>query len=235
VGAVVAALAIAAMALPLPAAQTDATRAQPQRATPAFQSSIAPLSPAARAQIRDEKFWHKGCPVGLSGLRMLTVTYRGYDGKPHPGRMVVNATAAAPLARVFRKLYALHFPIRHMSFAAFYGPIRGRPKDGDVTGSFSCRQAVPSPCNGGKITSGTGHWSNHAYGLAVDVNPVENPYVGCGQSRDPKARKYFDRTRHRKGMVTGKMVAAFASIGWGWGGAWAGATKDHMHFSHNGH
>ena len=92
--------------------------------------------------------------------------------------------------------------------------------------------AVPSPCVGG---TGTGSWSMHAFGLAVDVNPVENPYVGCGQSRDRRSRPYFDRSRHQRGMVTRKIVGAFASIGWGWGGAWAGATKDYMHFSSSGH
>src|SRR5438874_80041 len=82
-------------------------------------------------------------PAALGGVRLLTVSYRGFDGRTHQGEMVVNATAAQPLAGVFRRLYALHFPIRHMSFADFYGPLRGRPRDGDVTGSFSCRQAVP--------------------------------------------------------------------------------------------
>jgi hypothetical protein len=74
----------------------------------------------------------------------------------------------------------------------------------------------------------------HAYGLAVDLNPVENPYVGCGQSRDPKSRPYFDRSRHRRGMVTPAVVRSFDSIGWGWGGAWSGSTKDYMHFSATG-
>ena len=207
-------------AAPRPAAETPYT------------SSVRALSPAVRAQLRDAGIWRPGCPVPLAGLRVLTVTYRGFDHRSHPGRMVVNEAAAAPLARAFGQLYHLHFPIRHMSLAGAYGPLRSRPADGDVTGSFSCRQAVPSPCTGGL---GTGTWSMHAYGLAVDVNPVENPYVGCGQSRDPKARKYFDRTRHRPGMVTGRAVAAFGSVGWGWGGAWAGTTKDHMHFSSTGH
>jgi len=101
-----------------------------------------------------------------------------------------------------------------------------------VSGSFECRQAVPSPCTGG---SGTGTWSNHAYGLAIDLNPAENPYVGCGQTRDSTRARYLDRSQLREGMVTPAVVAAFRSIGWGWGGDWSGATKDYMHFSHNGH
>ena len=133
---------------------------------------------------------------------------------------------------MFRKLYRQRFPIRHMRFADAYGPRRDRPRIDDVSGSFECRQAVPSPCTGGK---GTGSWSMHAYGLAIDLNPRENPYVGCGQSHDPAARRYRNRSRHRPGMVTRRVVAAFASIGWGWGGAWTGDTKDYMHFSASGH
>ena len=196
-----------------------------------FQSSIRPLSPQVQQTLKRDA-WRPGCPVPLSGLRLLTVTHRGFDGKRHTGNVVVNQTAAAPLQNAFRKLYALHFPIRHMSIADSYGPVGSRPKDGDISGSFECRQAVPSPCTGG---TGTGSWSMHAYGLAIDINPVENPYVGCGQSRDPKTRPYFDRSKHRKGMVTRRTVRAFASVGWAWGGAWTGNTKDYMHFSTTGH
>ena len=197
-----------------------------------FQSSIRPLSPQVQNTLKRDGAWRSGCPVPLSGLRLLTVAHRGWDGKTHTGRLIVNKTAAPALERAFGKLYALHFPIRHLTIADAYGPASERPKDGDISGSFECRQAVPSPCTGG---TGTGSWSMHAYGLAVDINPVENPYVGCGQSRDPKTRPYFDRSRHRKGMVTRNVVRAFASVGWGWGGAWTGNTKDYMHFSTTGH
>jgi hypothetical protein len=196
-----------------------------------FHSSVEPLSEPVQARLKEGGFWHRGCPVPLSGLRMLAVTYRGFDGHSHTGRLVVNERAARPLAGVFRRLYELRFPIRHLSFSDVYGPRRDRPRDGDVTGSFECRQAVPSPCSGG---TGTGTWSMHAYGLAVDLNPRENPYVGCGQSYDPAARSYRDRSNRRPGMVGSRTVSAFAAIGWGWGGSWAGNTKDYMHFSVNG-
>ena len=197
-----------------------------------FQASTEPLPQTVRTELQKEGFYRQGCPVRLAGLRLLTVSHWDFDGKTRSGQLVVNAAAAGPLTRVFRKLYGLHFPIRHMQLSDMYGPTRDRPKDTDVTGAFDCRQAVPSPCTGG---SGTGTWSMHAYGLAVDINPVENPYVGCGQSRDPRAKKYFDRSHHRKGMVTQRSIAAFHSVGWGWGGSWAGNTKDYMHFSSTGH
>jgi hypothetical protein len=194
--------------------------------------SVARLPRSYRAQLKARGFWHRGCPVPLSGLRVLTITYRGFDRQVHSGQLVVNSSAAHPLKRVFRRLYQLRFPIRHVSFADFYGPRRDRPREGDVTASFECRQAVPSPCSGGLRA---GHWSNHAYGLAVDLNPTENPYIGCGQSRDPATRPYRDRSRHRRGMVGPRVIAAFRSIGWGWGGSWTGNTKDYMHFSVTGH
>jgi D-alanyl-D-alanine carboxypeptidase len=197
-----------------------------------FHASTQLLPPKVKTQLKAGGFWHKGCPVPLSDLRLLTVTHRDRHGHPTMGQLVVNKRAAAPLTRVFRKLYALHFPIRHMQLSDAYGPKSQRPADNDISGSFECRQAVPSPCTGGR---GTGTWSMHAYGLAVDLNPRENPYVGCGQSRDPKTRKYFDRSRHRPLMVTRKVVRAFASVGWGWGGSWTGNTKDYMHFSSTGH
>jgi hypothetical protein len=72
------------------------------------------------------------------------------------------------------------------------------------------------------LRRGPGSRWRSVYGLAVDLNPVENPYVGCGRSRDPAARPYRDRSRHRPGMVTPRVVNAFRSIGWGWGGSWTG-------------
>jgi hypothetical protein len=193
--------------------------------------TIRPLPAPLKSTLR-HGFWESGCPVPLSQLRLLTVRHWGFDGRAHSGQLVVDRAAAGPLAKVFRRLYALGFPIRHLQLADMYGPASARPPDGDVSGAFECRQAVPSPCTGGK---GTGTWSNHAYGLAVDLNPAENPYVGCGQTRDPTRARYLDRSRLRRGMVTPAVVAAFRSIGWGWGGDWSGATKDYMHFSHNGH
>ena len=198
-------------------------------ALPPFHSAIRPLAPAERAQLSAE-FWHAGCPVSLSGLRLLTVSYWDFAGNAQTGQLVVNRAAAAPLAKVFRQLYRLHFPIRHLRFADVYGPQRGRPRDGDISGSFECRRAVPSPCG-----SGTGNWSMHAFGLAVDLNPVENPYTGCGRTRDPSSVPYLNRSRLRRGMVTPAVVRAFRSIGWGWGGSWSGSTKDYMHFSSSGH
>lgn len=198
-------------------------------ALPPFNSAIHPLAPSQRAQL-EGRFWHAGCPVSLSDLRLLTVSYWDFGGNRQTGELVVNRRAATPLARVFRQLYRLRFPIRHLRFTDMYGPKRGRPADRDISGSFECRRAVPSPCG-----SGTGNWSQHAFGLAVDLNPIENPYTGCGRTRERTSLPYLNRSRIRRGMVTPAVVHAFRSIDWGWGGSWEGSTKDYMHFSSSGH
>lgn len=202
----------------------------PQADPPPFQSSTRPLSPYVE-RIVAKTSWRPGCPVPLSDLRVLTVSHWGFDKRVHAGQLVVNVDAAEPLSSAFARLYELRFPVRHMRIVHMYGSKSAYPKDGDVTGVFRCRQAVPSPCTGGRRT---GTWSQHAYGRALDLNPVENPYVGCGMTRDENASKYVRRTPIRPGMVTPAVVQAFASVGWRWGGYWTN-SKDYMHFSANGH
>jgi hypothetical protein len=200
----------------------------------AASGTIRPLTSAERAAVVGAHEYHTGCPVGLSQVRLLTVRYLGFDGRSHWGELVVNARVASDLSRVFDKLYAMRFPIHHMQFGDTYGTLKNVPQDGDFTASFECRQASSSPCT--QTANGTtGSWSEHAYGEAIDLNPVENPYVGCGMTRDKTALAFVNRSRYRRGMVNAAVVSAFASVGWGWGGSWSGSTKDYMHFSINGH
>jgi hypothetical protein len=195
----------------------------------AYESSVRPLPAPLEANLAKGESWRPGCPVPLSDLRLLTVTHWDFEGRVRTGQLVVNRDVAKPLTKVFRRLYELRFPIRQMRLDDMYGPPRARPSDGDVSGSFRCRRAVPSPCG-----TGSGNWSNHAYGHAIDINPIENPYIGCGRLHDPRMKPYVDRSQMRKGMITPAVVRAFASIGWGWGGDWTGDTKDYMHFSTTG-
>ena len=144
--------------------------------------------------------WHPGCPVGLSDLRLITLTYRGFDGRDHAGRLIANRDAAAALVAVFRRLYAARFPIRRMEPVDRYGGDDYRSIEADNTSSFNCRDAT-----------GSTRWSNHAYGRAIDVNPIENPYVSGGTTSHPASRPYLDRARHRPGMAYegGVLVEAF--------------------------
>ena len=194
-----------------------------------FEASIQALPVPVEKQLKRSGAWRPGCPTSLSGLRLLTVTHWGFDRRGHTGQLVVNERAARPLAKVFRRLYRLRFPIRHLRLDDAYGPGRSAP-DGDISGSFDCSPAVPSPCDPDADTG----WSNHAYGLAVDLNPIENPYTCGGRVFARASRPYLDRSPLRRGMVTPGVVSAFRSVGWGWGGDWAGSTKDYTHFSESG-
>jgi hypothetical protein len=176
--------------------------------------------------------WHAGCPVGPAQLRRLTIPYWGFDGRGHEGQLVVNAAAVPAMGSVFAHLYTAHFPIRKMVTIDHYAGTGVQLDDestrDDNTAAFNCRNAV-NP-------DGPPSWSEHAYGEAVDVNPVENPYVESNGVVDPpNGAPYVNRAGHRAGMayVGSPLNAAFAAVGWAWGGNWS-ANPDYQHFSVNG-
>jgi len=190
----------------------------------AFRGSITALSRAQRASMTGRS-WHPGCPVSLSQLRLLTLSYVGFDGGAHTGHLVVNADVASAVVSVFRRLYDARFPIRRMQPVDLYGGSDFRSIEADNTSSFNCRAAT-----------GSTHWSEHAYGHAIDIDPIENPYVDSSGTSHPASRPYLDRSRHRPGMAYpgGTLVDAFTAIGWGWGGSWSGGVHDYQHFSSSG-
>jgi hypothetical protein len=170
--------------------------------------------------------WHRGCPVAPAQLRRLRVSYWGFDHRAHTGALVVSSSAVGPLTRVFARLYSARFAIRRMRPIDGYGGSDERSLAADNTAAFNCRYAV---------AAGPKRWSVHAYGLAIDVDPVENPYVEGGRVHPRAGRAYLDRSRVRRGMAVrgGVLVRAFASVGWQWGGRWAG-SPDYQHFSATG-
>ena len=85
-----------------------------------YHARVQPIPPAMRAQMTGVS-WQPGCPVGLSDLRLITLTYRGFDGRDHAGRLIANRDAAAALVAVFRRLYAARFPIRRVEPVDRYG------------------------------------------------------------------------------------------------------------------
>jgi D-alanyl-D-alanine carboxypeptidase len=168
--------------------------------------------------------WRPGCPVPLRDLRSVMVKYRGFDGRTHTGRLIVHKDVWRQVVRAFRELYVARFPIRRMVPVDAYGGSDYRSIEADNTSAFNCR-----------YVDGTTRWSEHAYGRAIDIDPIENPYVSGGRTSHVASRPYLDRSRHRPGMAYegGALVRAFDGIGWGWGGRWS-ASKDYQHFSASG-
>jgi hypothetical protein len=172
------------------------------------------------------KSWHQGCPVAPTQLRALQVGFWGFDGARHTGVLVVNADAVPAIRTAFAQIAKAHFPIRLMEPVAAYGGNDNRSMAHDNTSAFNCRLAV---------SDGPKSWSEHAYGEAVDIDPFENPYKLDGKVLPPAATTYANRSKHRRGMIFagGPVVAAFDSVGWGWGGRWT-SSPDYQHFSVNG-
>jgi hypothetical protein len=172
------------------------------------------------------KSWHHGCPVGAASLRAMTLTFWGFDHKAHTGTLVVAARVVPAVAEAFRQIYAARFPIRQMVPIAAYGGDDNKSMAADNTSSFNCRAAVS---NGPKT------WSMHAFGEAIDINTVENPYTLDGTVRPPSGKPYTDRSRVRPGMIVrgSSPTRAFSAVGWGWGGNWS-SSPDYQHFSTNG-
>ncbi|MCW6003997.1 M15 family metallopeptidase [Micromonospora sp. CPCC 205371] len=179
---------------------------------------------AVPASVLARSSWTRNCPVTAADLRYVTVSFRGFDGRAHTGELLTNARAADPLVTVFRRLFAANFPIERMRIstaAELNAPSTG---DGNTTESFACRPV-----------RGQAAWSQHAYGLAVDLNPFQNPYHKGLVVLPELATAYLDRAEARPGMVRpgGPAVKAFAAIGWRWGGDYR-SLKDYMHFSATG-
>jgi len=188
-----------------------------------FRSRIERID-AAQAKRMTGVSWRPGCPVPLRDLRLLTLSHWSFDGRARTGRLIVHRDAARELVEVFRDLYAAWFPIRRIVPIDAYGGSDFRSIEADNTSAFNCR-----------YVGGTTRWSNHAYGTAIDVNPIENPYVSGGRTAHAASRPYVTRRPHRPGMAFegGSLVHAFERIGWGWGGRWTSA-KDYQHFSASG-
>ncbi|MGZ4683062.1 MAG: M15 family metallopeptidase [Acidimicrobiales bacterium] len=169
--------------------------------------------------------WHPGCPVGPADLRRVSVTYVGFDGAEHDGALVVHADAVRATEAAFDRLRSARFPIHKVVTVDHYGASDDASMADDNTSAFNCR-----PSTGSNST-----WSQHAYGRAIDVNPLENPYVSGSSVQPPAGSAYLDRSDVRTGMAVagGELVSAFGAVGWGWGGAW-NTVKDYQHFSATG-
>lgn len=189
-------------------------------AAPEFHGSIQRIGKELRREMTGVS-WHRGCPVHIRDLRVLRLTRWNYRGKGRPGKLVVHRREARPMKRVMRKLFEARFPVRRMALIERYGGSDSRSMNANNTSAFNCR-----------YVAGTKRWSQHAYGRAIDINPVQNPYVSSGVASPEKGQRWVDRSRRHKGMIHGgdAVVRAFAAEGWSWGGYWS-SPKDYQHFS----
>lgn len=185
-----------------------------------FVSTIGPVPPDVLAR----STWSDSCPVAPTDLVYVTVSHIGFDGLAHTGELIVNRSASDQIVNVFSQLFDVRYPIEEMRVVAAEELDLAPTGDGNNTTAFVCRPAT-----------GNTSWSQHAYGLAIDINPFHNPYLKGELVLPELASYYLNRSLGEPGMILDSDTVSdgFEAIGWGWGGNWT-SLKDWMHFSENG-
>ncbi len=171
--------------------------------------------------------WRKGCPVTLRDLRYIQVTHYDFRGKTKTGELIMHRSIAKEITEIFRELYQIGYPINRMSLVSDFGGSDYKSIEYDNTSAFNCRS----------VTGGQ-KWSKHAYGLAIDINPIENPYLKRGKHSSHSKSRAFEKRIH-KDLTKSEDVAIllkndratrfFKRRGWTWGGDWK-YVKDYQHF-----
>ena len=190
----------------LPTAGPAATAAR----TAGSPSTVAPVSPAVRARMGET--WTPGCPVALADLRYVTVSSAASTAGRTPASWSSAGEVADDVVAVFRRpVRRARFPIEEMRLATTADLEAPPTGDGNNTAAFVCRAARRQT-----------RWSAHAYGLAVDVNPFQNPLPKRDLVLPELASAYLDRGDAPPGHArpATSSLTAFAAIGWTWGGTW---------------
>ena len=182
---------------------------------PGFEYTVRPVTADVVS-----KTWREGCPLHWEDLSLLTLRYWDFAGKSVVGEMAVNSSVVTEVVTAFRGLYDIGFPIERMELVDEYDGDDKAAMRANVTASFNCR-----------YVDGTENWSNHAFGLAVDINPLINPWAREGNVLPLEGTRYANRENPIRGMINAgdEAIAIFEKVGWSWGGVWASA--DYMHFS----
>ena len=187
-----------------------------------FTASITPLPDSLKQKMIGVS-WHDGCPVPLDALALLKVRYRANSGFTKMGKLIIAADVAESLAGALEEVYRQGFRIEKIQPVYKFGGSDADSMRANNTSAFNCRRST-----------GGSKWSEHSKGLAIDINPVTNPYVSSGGSVQPtEGQRYTDRSIVVKGTVTPEIAAIFGRYGWQWGGDWSSA-KDYQHFSTTG-
>lgn len=192
-----------------------------------FNSHISTINPEIQKRMIQGNSWREGCPVGLNDLRYLQLTYWDFNGKVALGEMIVHKDVALEVSYIFEELYKIKYPIYKMELVSNYQGNDWQSIEADNSSAFNCRPAT-----------GSNSWSKHSYGKAIDINPIENPYVSrTGYISHKASLKYKKRLHHNLNNPADRAVVLkndpvtkiFKSYGWEWGGDW-NTIKDYQHF-----
>lgn len=192
-----------------------------------YQSSISTITPQIKKRMIEGNSWRKGCPVSLKDLRYLRVKHIDFRDKEMMGEIVVHKEIAAEVTKIFENLYEMAYPVKKMKLVSDYMGDDWQSIEADNTSAFNCRNAT-----------GSKQWSKHSYGKAIDINPIENPYISRKGHISHKASLDYRQRTHKNLNSADKAVLLkndqavqlFKKYGWEWGGDWPG-VKDYQHFA----
>lgn len=197
---------------------TSSTTTTTTTLPPVFEFNIEPVT-------RDVVWasWREECPLDFRELSLLTLTYWNFDGMVARGQLAINSAVANEVVAAFAGLFEIGFPIETIQLVDDYGGDDKAAMRANVTSGFNCR-----------FVDGTDRWSNHAFGLAVDINPLINPWAREGNVLPAEGEPYTNREPALPGMINlgDEPITIFEELGWTWGGVWQSA--DYMHFSRPG-
>ena len=191
-------------------------------------STTTTITPAIKERMIQGNSWHKGCPAGLQDLRYLRIKYLNFEGETKLGEMIVHKKVADEVVDIFHELYNIGYPIHKMKLVSDYKGNDWQSIEADNTSAFNCRNAT-----------GSKKWSKHSYGKAIDINPIENPYISKSGRISHTASLKYRRREHQKNihpenwallLKNDEVTKTFKRYGWKWGGDWRG-VKDYQHFS----
>ena len=192
-----------------------------------YRSHISKITPQVKQRMIEGHSYNKGCPVKLEELRYLRIKHKNFSGKAQWGELVVHKEIAAEVVKIFEALYHADYPIYQMRLVSDFDGNDWRSIEADNTSAFNCRRAT-----------GSRQWSKHSYGRAIDINPIENPYISRSGHISHKASLAYRKRAHQKDTAADRAVLLqndnavklFKQHGWEWGGDWKG-VKDFQHFS----
>ena len=158
--------------------------------------------------------------IGFEELRYLTLYHYDFDGRIQQGEMVCNKAIAHDLLCIFRTLFAEAYPINSI-----------RLVDDFHASDEASMQANNSSCFNYRTIAGSWRLSQHAFGMAVDINPLQNPCVKGSRIRPSTATDYVDRSKNFPHKIDDNDLCkkTFESYGFRWGGRWR-SVKDYQHF-----
>ena len=168
--------------------------------------------------MRSKGVWQESCPLKIEDLALLQIPYYDFEGNVRIGKLIILRDISDRVAAIFNELFQIKFPIYGMDTIDKYNGDDARSMDANNTYGFSCRKTLNSD-----------QLSPHSFGIAIDINPLQNPYIDSDGATHPKrGAQFLDRSNIRPGMVNDDVIRIFQQNGFEWGGNWK--DVDYHHF-----